>query len=160
MIQIITGDLLDATEKYIAHQTNAISTGLAAGVARSIFDKYPYANCYADRTQQSIPGTIDVRGDGINNRFVINIHSQVYPGFPKYPTSDLDGHQARQKYFYRGLLRIAKIENLESIAFPWRVCCGLAGGDWEWTLGTISNFERFVEKQNVKVAIYKRLGDD
>lgn len=160
MLEIVTGDLLDAKEKYILHQTNSISTGKAAGIARSIFDKYPYADCYLDRKETSKPGTIDIRGDGKNNRLIINLHGQVYPGGCRYPQSSLDGLAARRKYFYHGLLRVAQLHDLESIALPWRISCGLAGGDWEWTLGTIGNMALFLEKQNVKVRIYKRIGDE
>ena len=58
-------------------------------------------------------------------------------------------------------MKIAKIPNLESIAFPWRIGCGLAGGNWEWYLGTLKNFADHVEeKQGAKVIIYRREGDE
>jgi len=161
MIEIITGDLLDATEKYILHQTNCISNSGAAGVAKAIFDKYPYADCYLSRTEVSKPGTIDIRGNGEDQRFVINLHGQYYPGGCRYPESSLDGVRVRQKYFYRGLLRVAKLEGLESIALPWRVGCGIAGGDWEYYLGTLTNFANYVEEQQgARVVIYRREGDE
>ena len=62
MIRVITGDLLLATEQYIAHQANCVSNGGAAGIARAIFDKYPYADCYSRRIQNDVPGTIDICG--------------------------------------------------------------------------------------------------
>jgi hypothetical protein len=160
MIEIITGSLLDAKEKYIAHVTNAISITKAAGIARTIFDKYPYADCYADRTEQSKPGTIDIRGDGKDNRYIINMHAMVYPGRCRYPQSSLDGLAARQKYFYHCLLRVSKIVDLESVALPWRVGCSLAGGSWEHYLGQINLFANHVDKQGVKVRIYRRSGDE
>lgn len=160
MIEIITGDLLEASEKYIAHQTNCISKEGASGIARSIFDKFPYANCYADRIESSIPGTIDIRGNGQDQRYVINLHGQVYPGGVRYPLSTLDGVLAREKYFYRALLRLARLPDLESIAFPWRVSCGIAGGDWEHYLGTLTNFAQYVGEKGVKVRVYRRQGDE
>jgi O-acetyl-ADP-ribose deacetylase (regulator of RNase III) len=160
MIEIITGDLLEAPEKYILHQTNCISTSGAAGIARALFDKYPYADCYADRLETSKPGTIDIRGNGIDQRFIINLHGQVYPGRCRYPLSSLDGLAAREKYFYRGLLRVAQLPDLESVGFPWRVGCGLGGGDWEHYLGIINNFANYVGEQDVKVRIYRREGDE
>ncbi|HEY5268430.1 MAG TPA: hypothetical protein VII94_04835 [Candidatus Saccharimonadales bacterium] len=160
MIEIITGDLLEAKEKYICHQTNCISTTKAAGIALDIFNKYPYANCYADRTETSKPGTLDIRGDGKDTRYIINLHGQVYPGGIRYPLSSLDGQAARRKYFYNGLLRVAKIEGLESIAFPWRMGAGLAGGDFEYYLGTVRNFADYVEEKGVAVKVYRRSGDE
>ena len=43
---------------------------------------------------------------------------QYYPGNPKYPESKIDGIKAREKYFHKCLMEIAKIDNLESLAFP------------------------------------------
>jgi O-acetyl-ADP-ribose deacetylase (regulator of RNase III) len=161
MIEIITGDLLDAKEKYILHQTNCVSKGSAGGIARSIFDKYPYADCYLGRKENSDPGTIDIRGDGSNNRFVINMHSQVYPGGPKFPLSDLDGARIREKYFHKCFLKVARIPNLESVALPWRIGCGLGGGDWNHYLQQIEIFSNYVEiNYGVKVKIYRRENDE
>lgn len=160
LIEIITGDFLEAKEKYIVHQTNCISTNGAAGIAKDIFDKYPYADCYVSRTEPSKPGTIDIRGNGLDQRLIVNLYGQVYPGRCRYPLSSLDGLVAREKYFYHGLLRLAKIEGLESIALPWRVGCGIAGGNWEHYLGTINNFAQYVKEKGVDVRIYRRSGDE
>jgi hypothetical protein len=57
-------------------------------------------------------------------------------------------------------LRVAKLPDLESIAFPWRIGCNLGGGDWAAYLGTITNFAQYVkEKQGTRVAIYRKEGD-
>src|SRR5271154_5197983 len=159
MIEIITGDLLDAKEKYIAHQCNVVSTGEAGGIARVIFDKFPYADCYSRRLEKDVPGTIDICG-GETARRVINMFSQFYPGSPRYPESNLDGTEAREKYFHQCLLRVAKIADLESIAFNWKIGCGIAGGVWAHYLGTLTNFAHYVEKKGVKVVIYRRNGDE
>lgn len=159
MIEVVTGDLLDATEKYIMHQTNCLSSGGAAGVARLIFDKYPYSDCYSDRTEPSKPGTIDVRGGSADERGVINLHGQFYPGGVPNPESPLDGTSARERYFYQGLLWVAKLEDLESIAVPFKIGCGIAGGNWDTYLGKLSNFAEYVGKRGVRVRIYQREGD-
>jgi len=151
MINIIKGNHLDAEEKYIAHQTNCVSTN-ASGIAKQIFDKYPYSDTYHNRTKPSEPGTIQVLGDGFVNRFVINMYAQYYPGKPGY---GIDSKEMREKYFHQCLLQIAKISNLESVAFPFFIGCGLGGCDWDKYFGTLVNFSKFVEKQNVKVVIYK-----
>lgn len=168
MIEIVTGDLLDSKEKYIAHQCNCLTEN-SAGTAKAIFDKWPHANTYVNRikdengltTNIDTPGHITILGDGKTDRYVINMYAQYYPGRPKFPKSTLDGIPARQNYFHRCLLRVAQIPELESIAFPWRVGCGLAGGDWEWTLGTIVNFANYIEeKQGARVVIYRKEGDE
>lgn len=155
IISIIQGNLLDAQETYIAHQCNCL-TIKSAGIALDIFNKYPYSNDYAKRKSPSTPGTIMVHGDGVDQRYVINMFAQYYPGKPKYPDSSLDGIKARQTYFHKCLLQIAKLPNLESIAFPMGIGCNLAGGDWDWYYGMLKIFEQYVNSNfETKVVLYK-----
>lgn len=159
MIEIITGSIIESKEKYIAHQCNCL-TNKSAGTAKAIFDAFPYSNTYASRVDPDTVGTIQIMGDA-DNRYVINMYAQHYPGRPKYPDSKLDGTKAREGYFHKCLMQIAKIPNLESIAFPWKIGCNLGGGNWEYYLGTITNFEKYVnEKQGAKVYIYRRQEDE
>lgn len=160
MIEIITGSLFDAKEKYICHQINCV-TKSAAHFAKDMFDKYPYADVYTGRTDPDKPGHIIVRGNGQDQRYVVGLLGQYYPGKPKYLLSTLDGTLVREKYFYHCLLRLAKIPNLESVAFNWRIGCGAAGGDWEHILGQINIFASYIEEtQNARVVIYRREGDE
>jgi O-acetyl-ADP-ribose deacetylase (regulator of RNase III) len=160
MIEIVSGDLLDAKEKYIAHQCNCL-TQKSAGTAKAIFDKFPYSNTYADRIDPDKMGHIKILGNGIDQRYVINMFAQYYPGKPKYPLSTKDGLAVREKYFHQCLLRIAKISNLESIAFPWKIGCNLGGGDWNHNLVTLTNFTNYVEAtQGAKVVIYRKSSDE
>lgn len=159
MIDIVIGDLFFSKEKYILHQTNCV-TNKAAHLSKDVFKHYPYADIYTGRTIPNKPGTIEVRGNGQDQRYVINLLGQYYPGKPKYPLSTLDGIPVREKYFHQCLLRVAKIDNLESVAFPWRIGCGAAGGDWDHYLGTIINFANYIEeKQGATVTIYRRKED-
>ena len=159
MIEIITGYLLDAKEKYIAHACNCI-TQRSAGTAKAIFDKFPYSNTYAARVEPNIQATIQIMGNGQDQRYIINMYSMYYPGKSKYPYSSKDGVEVREKYFYKCLLRIAKIPDLESIAFPWKINCNLGGGIWEHYLGNLTNFAHHMEKKSVRVVIYQREGDE
>jgi O-acetyl-ADP-ribose deacetylase (regulator of RNase III) len=159
MIEIITGSIFNAKEKYIAHQCNCV-TNRAAHLAKDMFAQFPHADIYSGRTSPDKPGDIIIKGNGDDQRYVIAMLGQYYPGFSKYPTSKLDGIEARENYFYRALLRIAKITDLESIAFPWKIGCGAAGGDWKRHLGNLENFAKYVEQsQNTKVVIYQREED-
>jgi O-acetyl-ADP-ribose deacetylase (regulator of RNase III) len=160
MLDIVIGNIFDSKEKYLAHQTNCISKK-SAGFAKDLFEKYNFADVYSNRTDPSQPGSIIISGDGIDQRFIISLMGQYYPGKPKYPLSTLDGTKTREKYFHKALMSIAKIKNLESIAFPWRIGCGLGGGNWEYYLGTITNFANFIyESHGAKVIIYKLEGEE
>lgn len=159
MIEIVSGDLFNAEEKYIAHQCNCV-TSKAAHLSFDVFERYPYADVYTGRTTPNQPGTIIIRGNGQDERYVINCFGQFYPGKSRYPHSEKDGVKARENYFHKCLLQIAKIPDLESVAFPWRIGCGAAGGIWENYLGNLTIFANFVERTGVRVRVYKRDGDE
>ena len=153
-IKIFEGmDLLNATTKYIAHQCNCTTTNNASGIAKSIFDKYPYSEIYTKRTQEDKPGTIQIFGDGTpDKRFIINMFGQVNPGKPSTPKSPSDGYNIRELYFIRCLKEILKIKDLESIGFPYGIGCGLAGGDWKIYYALL---EMFAKKTEAEVILYK-----
>ena len=159
MIEIVTGDLFEAKEKYLVHQCNCV-TNSAAHLAKDVFERFPHADIYTKREDPDQPGHIIVRGNGQDQRYIVALLGQYYPGRPKYPKSTLDGTPAREKYFYRALLRLSQLPDLESIAFPWRIGCGAAGGDWERYLGKITNFAQYVGEKGVQVRVYRREGDE
>jgi len=153
MFVIKDGDLLNATETYICHQCNCVSTGSAAGLARVIFDRLPYADIYKDRDGMDMPGTIVVAK---GTKSIINILGQFYPGGISYEYSELDGREARKRYFKLALWEMAKTLPGSSFAFPWRVGCGIAGGDWGEYIGILKSFESYIDGD---VAIYRLPGD-
>ena len=123
-----------------------------------IFNKFPYANVYANRVEEDIPGEVVICGNGKDQRYVVNLMGQFYPG--GYSNSPLDDEKARRNYFYKGLLTLAQMDLQGGIAFNHRIGCGIAGGDWTWYKGTIVNFSKYVwEDQSCEVAIYQREGD-
>lgn len=159
MIEIVTGDIFNATEKYLCHQCNCV-TNKAAHLAKDVFEHYPYADIYTPRTAHDKPGHILIRGNGKDERYIVAMLGQYYPGRARFPKSTQDGIPAREKYFYHCLLRLAQVPDLESVAFPWRIACGAAGGDWEHYLEMINNFAKYVDNKGIKVTIYRREGDE
>jgi O-acetyl-ADP-ribose deacetylase (regulator of RNase III) len=151
---IVDGDLFSATQKYICHQCNCV-TNKAAHLAFDMFERFPYADVYSKRVTHSQPGTIEVRGNGQDQRFVVALFGQFYPGSPKYPTSDRDGFVARRNYFQLCLTRLAQIKDLQSVAFPWGIGCGAAGGDWAEYLQMINTFSQLT---SAEVIVYKKRG--
>jgi len=151
MITLFDKDLLTSTEDYIVHQTNCKSKGSASGIARVIFDAYPYADIYKNRTEDDHPGTVIIKGNGTSERYVVNFNSQVYPGGIKYPKSLLDGINAREKYFKLCLNELDKISYNKTIAFPCYIGCGIAGGNWNNYLKMIEDFA-----VNHNVFIYRK----
>ena len=151
-VKIIDGNLLEAKEKYLAHQCNC-ATIKSAHLAKSVFDKYPYANTYKSRTYdkstRSIPGTIDVLGNGSDQRFVINMYAQYYPSKAKYAN---DSYALRMGWFKQCLDEIAKIDSIKDLALPFNCGCGSAGGDWNQYYSEICNF---ANKYKINVVLYR-----
>lgn len=137
----INGDLLDADTDFICHQCNCVTTR-GKGLSKVIFDKYPEADIYSERINSNKynntkdePGTIKVRGN------VINIIGQYYPGKSKYSN---DTKEKRIEWFRQALELIDETicdnGNNYSFAFPYKIGCGLAGGDWNLYYDMIKDF--------------------
>ena len=143
-ISVVNGNLLDAIEDYIVHQCNCVSIN-PIGLALVLFNKYPDANTYITKhiTTKSIPGTIDVIGN------VINMYAQYYPTVPKYSN---DSAKKRIDWFKDCLDQIALIDNVNSVAMPYNIGCGLAGGNWSVYYNML---EVFTNKHQIKITLYK-----
>jgi len=149
MFKTILGSITDSKEKYICHQTNCVSTGPGGGLARTIFNTYPWSDIYQTRIKRDKLGSIIVRGNGDDERFVINMNAQYYPGQPNFENDLIED---RAIGFQKCLNEISKIENLTSIAFPARIGCAIAGGDWDEYYQMIKDFA--AKLNNVDVIIY------
>jgi O-acetyl-ADP-ribose deacetylase (regulator of RNase III) len=127
-------------------------------IAASIFEKYPYANIYAERAngRKDTPGQIIIRGgDGGDKRYIINLLGQYYPGKAKYSN---DSYTLRAEWFRLCLDQIYNIHDLESVAFPWRIGCGASGGDWNLYKKMIDDLAVRLNGR-AKVYIYKLYGE-
>jgi len=135
--KIVLGDLLECDAQYIAHQSNCVSR-LSNHLAKSIFGRFRYADIYAERARGNyihIPGELYIRGNGEDQRYVINLMGQVLPGGPGTGNIGrlqiVDDAKTRLRLFSACLDKIAQIKKLKSVAFPWKIGCGAAKGNWE-----------------------------
>jgi len=142
-IRFVYGNILsDANETYVAHQCNCVSVG-SKGLAKALFDVYPYANTDKDRTKPSDPGTVVVCGnENAGQRLVVNMMSQLLPG---KSTTARDQPNHRIQWFVQCLQAISDYARSHpdlkrSIAFPWMIGCGLAGGLWATYARLLYNF--------------------
>lgn len=155
MVTIKKGDLLvDATEKVIAHQVNCF--GIAGGLAADIFEKWPDAG----NDYKQLCGRIQSLG----------MFSGMYLGMPQLTGQQKDGHIIANLYGQLNPGRDYRPEALRkaltclgqlarqagwSVALPWKISCGICGGDWEEVLGIIEE-----AMEGVDCAIYRREGDE
>ena len=146
MFSVVTGDLMLAKEMYICHQCNCV-TNRSAHLAYAMFKHYPHADIYTRRKTPSQPGTIKICGDGIKERFVIGMLGQYYPGC-KYPNSKKDGRKQREGFFDSCLIKMVELcegTGGGDFAFPWRIGCGAAGGNWDNYLEKLKLFEQSID---------------
>ncbi len=141
-------DLLDAKEEYIVQQCCCTAVR-GHGLSKTIADAFPNADPYALRTPVSKnvnlaieehrprPGTILVMPGGsetvTGGPRIICAFGQFAMGKPGAYYSRLgvlDTHAAREGYFRSCLKEIAQLSP-SSLAFPYKIGCGLAGGNWK-----------------------------
>jgi O-acetyl-ADP-ribose deacetylase (regulator of RNase III) len=129
-ITIINGDLLQ-DGGIIVHQVNC-NTSVGKGLSEHVFRKYPYANVYNDGTVRT-PGTIIVRHN------VVNLVGQCKPGKP----NSTETAAQREIWFWSALNQLGpmlKQHNIQTVAFPYGIGCGLAGGNWDHYYNMICQF--------------------
>ena len=158
MLRIIKGSILDSECSHIAHQANCVSIR-AAGLARAIFEAFPWANVYSSRRARgddaSLLGSITIQGDaGKAERQVINIYGQINPGGP---TRGSDSAHSRLEAFSKALNQIAMLPELKSIGFPYGIGCGLARGDWNGYEPLLEGFAEHLAARDVPVILYRLL---
>ena len=129
MIKEFIGDILKSDEKYIIHQVNCKGI-MGAGIAKQIKDKYPevYADyrefCLANNAmlrRMPLLGTVqEVKCyDGVT---ILNLFAQYGYVYGSCQTN----YDALQKC----LTKVNDICYGKTVAIPYKMSCGLAGGDW------------------------------
>ena len=166
-MKIIEADLLNSTEKYIIQQCNCL-TVYSHGLSKSLSDKWSWADLYSTRSKignrnlaiendRDKPGSIRILTSPNNDKNVICMFAQWVPNKPgkykSYPKYEIDNYNNREKWFKECLNEILKIDNLESIAIPYMIGCGLAGGNWENYYKLLKEFD---DQTNAEVIIYKK----
>lgn len=109
---------IKTTAKFICNFCDCVSNGNKGDpLVQSIFTKYPYANVYAERiaTKKAEPGTLQIKGDGKKNRFIVNMFAQFYPLAPKYPNDNIN---RRLDWLNSCLNKLLEIADADSFAVP------------------------------------------
>ena len=162
IIKILKGDLLNAKETYICQQCNCV-TIKSHGLSKYISDKYNWANPYKIRPKKSEnttsqpdePGTIvSLEHPDIPEKYpiILCLMGQWCPGKPGiynkyYPNKYDDTYKNRKKWFQE-CLDILDEHNYETVAIPYGIGCGLAGGKW-------NEYKKMLEECNTKIVIYQ-----
>lgn len=150
MTKYIKGNILELSSKeaqIIVQQCNCTSSS-AKGLSKDIAEKFEYADFYSNRTEPSTPGTISIvgrRSEG--RRYVCAFFAQKNPGKPKKGDTEED----RIGWFRECLNILSKKNKVKSVAFPYKIGCGLAGGNWDTYSALIEQFA--LDNPNIKVFV-------
>ena len=156
MITVIDGNLLEATQDLICHQTNCRGV-MGAGVAGQIANKWPsvvqqYAkwceSAGGHLPQERLLGTILACMCGLTgNQRVVNLFGQLNPGADTryYALQNALTHLRAFAFYMAGEDGVPL-----SIAIPFGMGCGIGGGDWKVVFAMI---EKTLE--GIEVVIYR-----
>jgi hypothetical protein len=159
---IRSGNILNAGAEYVMHQTNCVTIG-SAGVAKVLFDKYPIADIYKSRNSPSSPGTTSVHKTP-TGMSIVNLMGQYLPGYASNTKGLVaDTKASRIAFFSSALMEFlvwlkANETNLYSftVAAPYRIGCGMAGGDWLTYEETLLDFEEKLQMNHeATLVLYK-----
>lgn len=150
----INGNILDATTDVIAHQVNCQGV-MGAGLAKQIRDKWPnvftHYKDYCNRNTDEWGSIKDLLGScqiiEFPDKYIANLFGQDKYGRDKRYTN--------YDAIYTALnnLAVQMMDNgIESVAFPYGMSCGLAGGDWRIIMTMI---ECVFENTNIRIEIWK-----
>ena len=170
------GDILQCREEYLVHQCHCCDVAPVGGLAEKIFLKYPTSNTYHTRYIQSQrgiplapiePGTVGIyevatasRPSAAQLMYVINMYAQNDPGPPCDQPFSKDSSSCRLELFNKCLNTLSSMDlkssfkqHNPSLAFPWRIGCGIAKGDWKLYFDSIVKF--CTQSPNYDVVIYQ-----
>lgn len=149
MIHYIEGDLLMSNCTVIMHQCNCFKS-MGAGIARSIALQFPEA-LQADLEDKGTPR--DRLGSftyaKINNQLtVVNLYGQYDCG------GGVKTQYGKLENAIDGFFTYAKEQDIDlsKVGVPYKMGCGLAGGDWSIVKGLLQKQSR---KHNVDIYVYK-----
>lgn len=128
---LVEGDLLNFPDAdVIGHQTNcfAQSAEECGGLAGYLFRKMPWAipskvspDLYGDYTLIKNP---EDAGKGI-----VNLYGQYHGG--SFQDGTKDSKEARLNALRSALEKFLSEESPKTLALPYKIGCGIAGGDWK-----------------------------
>jgi O-acetyl-ADP-ribose deacetylase (regulator of RNase III) len=146
MIKIIGGDLLEAKEDILCHQVNCLGQ-MGAGLAFMIRLKYPkvYSNyrllCEETVRKKDLLGAVQIVSVG--DRSIANLFGQYEYGYAQCNTD--------YEAFEKAMRSLKDLASDKTLAFPYRIGCGLGGGDWGIILDIMT-----ATAINADITIYKK----
>lgn len=124
-VKVIDGDLFSTDAKYICHQVNCQGR-MGSGVAKIVRNRFPEAfEQYKRACEKGVYHLGLAQCVLSNGKVIINMFAQDKYGYDGVRYTDYDA-------FMKCLMEIhSAIPEGRTIAMPYKIGCGLGGGDWE-----------------------------
>ena len=160
MIEIVNGDLLQSNLPLIAHQTNCLGV-MGAGIAKAIKNKWSivytqYTNfCKLLKYSKDLLGKCQVCVTGDEPiKFVANLFGEYSftESVALYENRHTD-YDALKKALLN-LKDFCEDNEITEIGIPYKLGCGLAGGDWDGVVYPMLQ-ELFANDLTITLYIYK-----
>ncbi|MGK4040870.1 macro domain-containing protein [Heyndrickxia oleronia] len=140
MIRIVEGNILDAPEDLIGHQVNCKGV-MGAGLAKQIREKYP--NVFKDYKELCLNQAGKLLGatqyiETSDGKVIVNLFAQDGFGRDKQYTDYKALEDSLKGLKYAITSDQCKYKG-KSIALPYGIGCGLAGGNWSIVYNMISD---------------------
>jgi O-acetyl-ADP-ribose deacetylase (regulator of RNase III) len=139
MIKIVQGNILNASENIICQQVNCKGV-MNAGIAKQIRDKYPniyieYQRYCLSHPKDKLLGKVFIYPIDYTSKYICCIFGQ--DNFGRTPNTVYTSYKALREGF-QTIKNEARKNNL-TIAIPYGIGCGLAGGSWNMVYTIIKN---------------------
>ena len=144
-MEIFDKDIFTCAEDIIVHQTNCQGV-MGSGIAKQVKEKYPEVfNAYYHYCKTHI--VPDLLGTSLiceanDGKIIANVFGQN--GFGGGLQTDYDALRNALQEVYD----FAK-ENKKSVAIPYKLGCGLAGGDWNKVFDMITEVFSDIDNCNI-----------
>ena len=148
MLYEVTGDILnnDYDFKFICQQVNCKGV-MGSGLAKQIREKYPFVfndyKRFCDEFDKPLGEIIISRVCGTNALAIVNMFAQDAYGTDKRYT-DYDAFESCLNHLAGVLNDYSKDW---TVAFPYKIGCGLAGGDWNVIKSLLIDFSTKVKQK-------------
>lgn len=154
MIKVVKGNLLNATEKVIAHQVNC-QKKMYSGVAKTIRENYPIVFDIYKQTEPQMGLAYFVYDaydcDYKNKHHIVNMYAQNMYGYDGLQYTDYEAFKKCCKSIVETCKHIERNSDEKcDVAMPYKIASDRGGADWDTIMDIL--LEEFTD---VDLTLYK-----
>ena len=144
MVTVVKGNLLNASEKIIAHQVNC-QKKMNSGVAKAIREKWPIVFEKYQKAESQL-GFVDFILIDNNYHYVANMYAQDNYGYDGKQYTNYDAFRQCCKKIVETCRNLSKY----TVAMPYKIASDRGGADWDKIMDIL--LEEFTD---IDLTLYK-----